>query len=182
MKINLLFISLFMLISINASASDHEKVVLKEGINMMDVNGDGFKDIVIYAKFDNNTSHPSNTMTIFIKNKNGEYNIVPVPSDAGFSWFDFSLSASTIKITGYELYKKAHGYFVISAYKLTGKENGEDVSDDLPVKFSRYDIKINNESPGAALFYWDLTKVYVTHKKYSDIDEAFNHLNVGVLK
>ena len=149
---------------------------------MLDINGDGLKDIVIYAKFDNNTSHPNNTMTLFIKNKNGEYNIVPALDDSGFTWSDFSLSASTTKITDYRLYKKANGHFVVNAYKLATKQNGEDVSDELPVKFSRYDIKTNHESPGVSLFYWDLTKTYISKERYRDTDEAFNHLSLEELE
>lgn len=97
---------MLMLISPGAFSAEYSKVMLKKGVNMLDVNGDGLKDIVIDAIFDNNTSHPNHTMTIFIKNKNGEYNIIPVPNDTGFTWSDFSLSASTIKITNYQLYKK----------------------------------------------------------------------------
>lgn len=147
---------------------------------MIDINGDSIQDLVIYAKFDNNTSHPNKTMSIFIRNKNGGYNIVPVPHDAGFTWFDFSLSASTIKITDYRLYKKVNGYFIISAYKLAD-ENGEDISNKLQVKFTRYDIQTNHESPGIPLFYWDITKAYVTKERYDDIDDAFNNVDVGRL-
>ncbi|MBH2547976.1 spore coat protein CotH [Serratia marcescens] len=181
MNHNLLFSVLLILTPLSVLAGEYGKVSLIEGVNMLDVNGDGVKDIVIYAKFDNNTSHPNNTMTIFIKN-NKKYNIVPVPNDAGFTWFDFSLSASTTKIIDYQLYKKNNGYFVVSAYKLASKQYGEDVSDELPVKFSRYDIKINNESPGVSLFYWDITKTYVSKERYSDTDKAFNNLNIEVLK
>jgi hypothetical protein len=179
---NLFIIALLMLISPGAFSGEYSKVMLKKGVNMLDVNGDGVKDIVIDAIFDNNTSHPNHTMTIFIKNKKGEYNIIPIPNDTGFTWSDFSLSASTIKITNYQLYKKANGYFVVSAYKLASKQHGEDVTDALPVKFSRYDIKINDQDPGVSLFYWELTRAYVTKERYSDTDEAFNHISHRALE
>lgn len=166
-----------MLASFSSTASNHGGIDLKWGVNMMDVNGDGLVDLVIYAKFDNNTSHPNKTMTIFMKNKNGEYNIVPVPNDAGFTWFDFSLSASTTKITDFKLYKKSNGFFVVRVHKMANKQNGEDVSDKLPVKLSRYDINMDQEIPGNPLFYWGLTKTYVTKEHYGDVDEAFNHFN-----
>lgn len=170
------------LISLHLHAADNHKVILKDGLNMLDINGDGVKDLVVYSRYENNTSHPNSTMTIFMVTQQGEYQIVPVPNDLGFTWSDFILSASTIKTSDYALYKKATGHFIVSAHKLTGDHYGEDVADELPVKFIRYDMNSRPDDPGVPTFAWEYTAAYITPQKYYDIDEAFQHFNVGMLK
>jgi len=171
-----------LLVTMNSFSSSSSRVMLKDGINLLDINGDGVKDLIIDSRFENNTSHPNNTMTIFIKNKQGKYHIVPVPNDLGFTWSDFILSASTVKISGYALYKKNPGHFIVSAHKLTGGKYGDDVADALPVKFIRYDMNTYQDAPGVPPFSWEYTSAYITSEKYLDIDEAFKHFNAGMLK
>ncbi|MBC8952721.1 spore coat protein CotH [Xenorhabdus sp. PB62.4] len=177
MKVKKFFILLIFL-SFNIFAHGSSKVVLKDGVNFIDLNGDGIKDIIFHAEFDNNTSHPNNTLTIFIKNKNGNYNIVPIPHDVGFTWFDFRLSASPIKITDYELRKEKGYYYMVIAHKIYDKLTNDNVFDELPVKFSRYDIKTNHEVPGVSIFYWDYTSFYITKNKYKSVDDAFIEFNL----
>ena len=182
MKIKEVLMLALLVISLNALANETSKVILKEGSNLMDINGDGVNDLVIYSRFENNTSHPNNTITIFIIDQQGKYHILPVANDIGFTWSDFILSASTIKIADYSLYKKPDGYFIVSAHKLTGKSHGEDVSDDLPIKFTRYDINSYQDVPGVPTYFWEYRGAYITTDKYHDIDDAFPHFNSEMLK
>ncbi|AWK40816.1 MULTISPECIES: carbapenem biosynthesis protein CpmG [Photorhabdus] len=171
-KFYLIFILLF---SFEAFSHCGNKVNLKDGINLIDLNGDGKKDVIFYAKFENNTSHPSNTLTVFIKNKNGKFNIVPLPNDTGFTWFDFKLSASEIKIQDYELRVKNGVYYIIFFRK---KNNDDDIFGEYPVEFIKYDIKYNNEVPGISNYYWDYTKSYLTKKKYKNVSDAMTEYNM----
>jgi len=171
-----------LMISTHALANETSKVILKEGSNLLDINGDGVDDLVVYSRFENNTSHPNNTMTIFMIDPQGKYHILPVANDIGFTWSDFILSASTIKIADYALYKKPGGYFIVSARKLTGGEHGEDVSDDLPVKFTRYDINSYQDAPGVPPYFWEYRGAYMTTEKYHDIDDAFVHFTSDMIK
>ena len=171
-----------LLISLNLLADEGSKITLKEGINLLDINGDGVDDLVVYSRFENNTSHPNNTVTIFMIDRQGKYHILPVANDIGFTWSDFILSASTIKIADYALYKKPEGYFIVSAHKLTGDNYGEDVSDDLPVKFTRYDINSYQDAPGVPPYFWEYRGAYITAEKYHDIDDAFPHFDASMLK
>lgn len=180
-SIHKILLTLILLVTFSANANIASKVTLKQGVNLLDINSDNGTDIVIYGIFDNNTSHPNKTMTILIKN-NHEYNIVPLPHGEGFTWSDFSLSASTIKISDYQLYQQDNRYFIVSAYKVMSEDNGQDISDNLPVKFSRYDIKLNNDDPGVSRYHWELSKSYVTKTNYIDTDEAFNHLDLSQLQ
>lgn len=182
MKKNKLVILFSLLLPFTLCAKESSKVTLKEGINTLDINGDGINDLVVYSKFENNTSHPNQTMTIFITDRKGRYHIVPVANDTGFTWSDFILSASTIKIADYALYKKQKGYFIVSARKISGGKYGDDMSDDLPVKFTRYDMNTGQDSPGVPLYSWEYKSAYISAEKYPDIDEAFKHFQVGRLK
>ncbi|MDX5630760.1 MULTISPECIES: spore coat protein CotH [unclassified Brenneria] len=174
-----IIIVLMMLLSSWAVAEEHSNVLLRDGINRIDLNGDGVDDLLLRAVFDNNTSHPVNTLTIFIKDRRGNDNIVPVPDDAGFTWVDFSLSASVIKVTDYALYKEKGRYYMVSANKISDKRSGEDISDALPVRFVRYELKENDDDPGVPAYFWDYISASVTAKKYLSVDDAFPELNVA---
>lgn len=182
MKIKHGLLFALLLISLNVLADRATKVTLKDGTNLLDINGDGVDDLIVYSQFENNTSHPNNTMTIFMIDPKGKHHILPVANDIGFTWSDFILSASTIKISDYALYKKTDGYYIVSAHKLTGGEHGEDVSDDLPVKFTRYDINSYQDAPGVPPYFWEYRGAYITKEKYHDIDDAFPHFTNDMIK
>ena len=182
MKNNSLILLFSLLISFSVCAKESSRVTLREGVNTLDINGDGLNDLVVYSKFENNTSHPNQTMTIFVVDRQKKYHILPVANDTGFTWSDFILAASTIKIADYALYKKQKGYFIVSARKLGGGKNGDDMSDNLPVKFTRYDMNTDQNTPGVPLYSWEYKSAYITAEKYPDIDEAFKHFQPERLK
>ncbi|MEC5344290.1 spore coat protein CotH [Brenneria populi] len=177
MKNNSIPIVLLTMFSLGVCAGEQTHVLLRDGVNRIDLNGDGTDDLLLRAVFDNNTSHPVNTLTIFIKDREGNYNIVPIPDGEGFTWGDFSLSASVIKIIDYRLYKENGRYYMVSANKVMDKRTGEDVSDALPVKLVRYELKANTDDPGVSAYFWDYIHAYVTARKYSSVDDAFAELN-----
>jgi len=65
---------------------------------------------------------------------------------------------------------------------LTGENYGEDISDDLPVKFIRYDMNSNQMAPGVPVYSWEYTSAYITAEKYHDVDDAFLHFDIELLK
>ncbi|WAH61549.1 hypothetical protein LZ023_37705 (plasmid) [Pseudomonas silvicola] len=89
------------------------RVGLLAGANNIDLNQDGIPDLLVSATFDNNTSHPSQTLSAFI-NKNGNWFILPVPDDDGFTWSDFRLAGSSDKIIGFELHNIRAFYYLIA--------------------------------------------------------------------
>jgi len=157
-------------------------VSLKNGINLIDINADGVKDIVFSAIYDNNTSHPSQTINVFIKNKHGGYNIVPYPEASGFTWADVSLSASTTKIYDYKLIRSQKKYFMVSAEKFVTAQNGSDVSDLTRVKISRYIMVEGGNDPGIPAFQWNQAGSYITKEKYNDVDDALKNIKMDDFK
>lgn len=157
-------------------------VPLKNGINLIDINADGLKDIIFSARYDNNTSHPSQTITVFIKNIHGGYNIVPYPESSGFTWSDFSLSASTTKIYGYKLIRWKNKYFMVSAEKFVTAQNSSDVSDSMRVKVKRYVMVESRNDPGVPAFQWNLAGSYITKESYNDVDDALKEIKMDAFK
>ena len=157
-------------------------VSLKNGINLIDINADGMKDIIFSASYDNNTSHPSQTINVFVKNKHGGYNIVPYPEASGFTWADVSLSASTTKIYDYKLIKSRNKYFMVSAEKFITAKNNGDITDLTRVKMNRYIIVEGGNDPGIPAFQWNQAGSYVTKEKYNDVDDALKNINMDDFK
>ncbi|MCC8423226.1 carbapenem self-resistance protein CarG family protein [Photorhabdus thracensis] len=171
-KFYLIFIFIF---SFKAFSHCGNKVNLKDGINLIDLNGDGKKDVVFYAKFENNTSHPSNTLTVFIKNESGKFNIVPLPNDTGFTWFDFKLSASEIKVQDYELRVKNGVYYII----LSIKQKKGDIFESSPIEFIIYKMAYNDADAGISDYYWAYFDKFVTKRKYKSVNHAISEFHEG---
>ncbi|EOC0210273.1 carbapenem self-resistance protein CarG family protein [Cronobacter dublinensis] len=176
MKLSALFFA-----SLLASACVHAEpitpVALKDGPNMLDLNQDGIADLLLSATYDNNTSHPSSTLTIYIQ-KDHAWLIVPVPDGEGFTWSDFRLSASTTKISGYELYQANHIFYLVSAVKVADASESADLTDATAVTFTRYRIASNTQDPGVSAFFWQPAGTYTTDTSFNDIDDAFRTLNM----
>lgn len=156
------------------------RIHLKSGVNNIDLNGDGIPDIVFSAIYDNNTSHPGATLSIYIRQNNTWY-IVPVPDD-GFLWTDLKLSASVLKIAGIELYRYKGKVYLVRALKDTGQAGRGDPADSSPVKFSRFLLANNDDDPGTAVFYWESAGMYITKDSFDDVDEAFKCLEMDKFK
>ncbi|MEB8681013.1 CpmJ protein [Cronobacter malonaticus] len=176
MELSALFIA-SLLMAGSASASQAVPVALKDGPNTLDINQDGANDLIFSATYDNNTSHPSSTLTVYIQ-KDHAWLIVPVPDDDGFTWSDFRLSASTTKISGYEPYQVNHIFYLVRAVKIAESSESTDLTDATKVKFTRYRIASNSTDPGVAAFFWQPSGSYVTDAAYSDVDDAFRTLNM----
>lgn len=64
---------IYLLLLASFMSNSSTLVMLKDGQNNIDLNNNGITDIIFLASFDNNTSHPNRTATIFMKdNKNGQ--------------------------------------------------------------------------------------------------------------
>ncbi|ORM62818.1 CpmJ protein [Pantoea rodasii] len=157
------------------------RVELLAGANNIDLNQDGVPDLLVSATFDNNTSHPSQTLSAFI-NKNGNWYILPVPDDDGFTWSDFRLAGSSDKIIGFELHNIQGVYYLIRAMKFSSNQDNDDMTEAAKIKFSRYRVAESSEEPGAPVFYWQLSGSYTTSQTYDDVDQAFAQLKIDEFK
>ncbi len=165
------------LISLPASAHADSRIYLKKGLNSIDLNEDGIPDTVFSATYDNNTSHPSDTLNIFIR-QGKNWLIVPVPDGDGFTWTDLKLSASTVKITGTELHRYKGHVYLIRAIKYAGSAGGGDLTDKTRVRFSRFWLEENNDDPGTSVFYWGQAGTYLSEQTFDEVDEAFQILDM----
>lgn len=168
----------YILVALSFTANGSTLYTLKEGLNNVDLNNNGTQDLIVFAIFDNNTSHPNQTASIFIRER-GQYSIVPAPDDSSFVWSDFSLSASATKIVDFELHKYNSTYFMIRGEKYADKYEPEDLSDATVVKFTRYKIANSESDPGISAYYWKPSGSYITSEKYLNVNDAFRVLNMG---
>ncbi len=174
----LLFLFCYGLFSSAGVAKTIKPAKLKDGVNYIDINGNGRQDIVVIAQFDNNTSHVNRAMTIYMRKPDGGYSIVPVPNDSGFSWFDFSLSASVTQISSYRLYPVGKVYQVVRADKVIGGKYGDDAAERLPVKFIRYALVESHTIPGQPIYTWQELASWVSGKHYDDADQALAEISM----
>ncbi|MFE0588089.1 carbapenem self-resistance protein CarG family protein [Pantoea vagans] len=165
------------LISLPASSQADTRVHLNKGLNSIDLNGDGIPDTVFSATYDNNTSHPSETLNVFIRQGKNWF-IVPVPDDDGFTWADLRLSASALKISGTELHRYKGRVYLIRAVKYAGSAGGGNLTDKTRVRFSRFRLEENNDDPGTSVFYWDPAGIYLTEHTFDEVNEAFQILDM----
>ncbi|STQ59863.1 carbapenem self-resistance protein CarG family protein [Pseudescherichia vulneris] len=161
-----------LLVSNSVLCQNNTRVHLKTGVNTIDLNNDGTADTVFMATYDNNTSHPSETLTVFVKTGKSWF-IVPVPDDEGFILADFRLSGSALKVNGVELHQLNGIVYLIRGVKYAA--NG-DITDGSKVKFSRYSLAANNDDPGTSAFYWEAAGSYLTEQIFNSVDDAFQTL------
>lgn len=166
-----------MLPSFPAIAQANTRIHLNKGLNSIDLNCDGIPDAVFSATYDNNTSHPNDTLNTFIQQGNTWW-IVPVPDDDGFTWTDLKLSASALKVGGIELHRYKGKVYLIRAVKFVESSDDGDLTDKTRVKFSRFRLGKSNDDPGTPAFYWGAAGVYSTARTFESVDEAFQVLDM----
>lgn len=174
----ILFLIAALLVCNSAFCKINTRIHLKTGVNNIDLNNDGIADSIFMATYDNNTSHPNETFTVFVKSGKNWF-IVPVPDDDGFTLADFRLSGSALRVNSVELHRFKGIAYLIRGVKYAG--NG-DISDSSKVKFSRYKLATSNNDPGTSAFYWEAAGSYLTAQIFNSVDDAFQTLNMEMFR
>lgn len=124
-------------------------IKFENGINSIDINGDGFQDIVVKSIFDNNTSHPSTFFTLYIAPKDGQFYVVPSITENTYSLFDYAIAASGNRVLYYEFVRAKNKISLLSFEMM-----GDDLFGQTPVKITQYALQEEDEAPGVAKFRW----------------------------
>lgn len=144
-------------------------VLLKQGINPLDINDDGRQDYVVVAQFDNNTSHPNLGLTFFVDRGDGGLSIMPVANSERFTWFDYRLSADAeFLIEDNQLFRRGNTFWLINAEK-----KGESPYDRNPFQLSYYRFTQSDDDPGVPLYQWSLMKKTITQNSYDSATQAW---------
>ncbi|AOR61324.1 CpmJ protein [Pectobacterium parmentieri] len=166
------------LCAISSTAAALSPVVLKDGINQLDLNQDGGQDYVVVAQFDNNTSHPHLGLTFFIQRPDGGHSIMPVANSNTFTWFDYRLSAAAdFLVQDNQLFLSGGRYFLVSARK-----EGENAFDPAKVILTIYGFSSSQDDPGVPLYEWSERKRVVTQNAYQSVDEAYKEVSEAMLE
>ncbi len=187
----LLFITLVILITSSSAVSavpdqakalkGFEVIGLRNGINEIDINGDGLKDLIVVGWRDNLNAHGFDIVTFYMQFKmdigpKDKWHLVPFVPESGVTdknYFTTSMGAdcilSDIRVIRPRSPKKAPVTIIIGV-----RDFGESYADKASVTFVVYELRYNKEgNPGTPLFYFQKTKTIPGKGKYCDINDAF---------
>lgn len=140
---------------------------LNNGLNHLDLNSDGIADTVFYSRFDNNTSHPDPTLSVYIKNNDSTYSIVPTPAGDRFTLLGINVSVSNILLRSFGFIKTPNKVYLVAAVK-----SGDSPHLKQLFKFKLYQIENNLEHPGVPLYGWAQIDEKISKNKYMSADVA----------
>lgn len=181
MKSIVLNVFVFIIFSGFAYGGNKIEKVLKQGVNVVESSSLNTSVIFVRSVYDNNTSHPSNTLSVFVKHKN-EWHITSTPDDDGFIWSDILLSASTVKIVGYKVLSYNGSLHIIKAVKNAGVNDNVDLSGKSKVDFKKFTLSRNDIEPGVPIYTWNTSGSYLSDKEYIDVDVALEDVELRKFK
>ena len=165
----IIFFTLSLTISFNIFAFG--LVSMKQGVNSIDLNGDGRIDYFFLAHFDNNKSHPSLTVTFYVSKPDDGYSIMPSIVEGEFSYFSLALSASNVTVSGFTLMQdKENVYFV------TVNKTLINAYEQQRFYFTFYKLIQNENNPGVPLYSWEKLNETISHDKYFSAENSFVEL------
>ncbi|MBI6388569.1 hypothetical protein JEP54_11885 [Proteus mirabilis] len=138
-------------------------IKLTYGINLINFNGDGVKDIVVKSKRILNDASSINMVTVYIKDADEQVYIVPSIYDNALSLFDNKAENSDIKISNFKFIEKKNQVILVSGEKI-----GNDMLQSTPIRFSSYTITKQDKQ-----YKWAFSAYCVTNSTYLNVDDAF---------
>jgi hypothetical protein len=161
------------------SASLHASSLLeiKQGANTLDLNGDGRSDLVVLAHYDNNKSHPSQSISFYVNKPEGGYSIMPSIDEKQFSYFDLALSGSNVKVSGFALFQHHNKVFFVTSDKQTISAYDPD-----EFTFTLYELSESDDHPGIPLYQWIKVSSASSTAQYLSAEESFTELTSQFFK
>ncbi|MEQ4921930.1 carbapenem self-resistance protein CarG family protein [Proteus hauseri] len=156
---------LFTLMPFTAISSD---IGLEYGVNLIDFNGDGVKDIVIKSRRALNSTTTVDMVTVYIKGNNDKVYIVPSIYANALSLYDNKIKDTNIKISNFKFIEK-NDYVIL----LSLEKSGNNLLKPTPVRFSSYTIAAQ-ENNNEELYRWKYASHCVTEMDYLSVDDALS--------
>ena len=163
-------------------ANTIQSIEIKNGINYIDLNGDGKKDMVISGFRGNSTAHTFSVYSFYVYDKlnlgeqSYEWHIVSVGGGGGLLGDDIrkyvraTAQGADCVLTDIRLvrFKNGASYYLVIAERPFGESYG----DSLNVKFLFYRLIYNKMD---MRFIYEKVKEINSKGKYCDINEAFEN-------
>jgi len=165
----ILFFTASLTISFNIFAFD--LVDMKQGVNSIDLNGDGRTDYFFLAHYDNNKSHPSLTVTFYVNKPDGGYSMMPSIVKDEFPYFSLALSGSNVTVNGFALMRDRENVYFITVNKALIS-----AYDQQKFYFTLYKFIQNEDNPGVPLYSWEKLTEAISRNKYFSAEESFVEL------
>ncbi|MEH6826191.1 MAG: hypothetical protein V7629_20060 [Motiliproteus sp.] len=173
-----LFISrLLLVLSVSINAFAFEFIDVKQGVNGVDLNIDGRMDYVLLAQYDNNKSHPNQSITFYIQKPEGGYSIMPSVVGNEFTYFALSLAGTNEMVNGFSLLNfNGHVYFA------TADKKARSPYDYQKFAYTLYKFMTSDDHPGAPLYSWIKVDKANSLNEYMSSDESFVELGLHFFK
>ena len=177
----------------NQLPGGYKLVRLRNGVNNVDLDGDGKKDVVMVGHRENYNAHSFDVTTVFIWTKaldakgKAELQVVPWQHDA--KGLEDSRSPFPLELTtsgGADGLLHDFRLFIdpakhSAALIVAEREFGESFADSRPVTFRYYRLARNQEqTPGEPTVYFATWKDFTSKKSYPGVTTAFQE-ELGLL-
>lgn len=155
-------------------------VPLKNGINSIDLNGDGVQDMVIKSRRENYNAHGKSIYHFFVELKSSDgatekWNLVPFTEGSPKERHGLGTHEGADCVLGEIRLVRDTGrleFPLIVIY--ADRKLGESYVATETVTFSVYELKHNHEGiPGWPTFYFERRNVTEAKRKYCDVNDAF---------
>ena len=162
----------------DSSFAEMQVVRLLDGVNHVDLNGDGLRDLVVLAWHDKANAHGFDIFTFYLAH-------TPHPPIIR-AWLALPLSDSSSNEDEY--YRTAMGAdCILSDIRVlrssqpkapvqlvtASRDYGESYVDSMPVTFTVYRFVTDTEHVPSAPYYFQAVRTIRSHGKYCDVNDAF---------
>ena len=141
---------------------------LEYGVNLIDFNGDGVKDIVVKSRRTLNNATTVDMITVYIKGDDEKVYIVPSIYANALSLYDNKIKDTNIKISDFKFIEKRDHVILLSLEKV-----GNNLLKPTPIRFSSYTIK-QKENINEEQYKWKFSSYCVTELDYLSVDDALS--------
>jgi len=158
-----------------------EVITLMNGLNQVDMNGDGTKDMIFVAWRGNYNAHGYSLFTFYVDFPNEQqpekhWHVVPFPDEKSLPLKEAISTVEgadcvlqDIRVLRSTSQKNAPVIIIIGQ-----REFGESYADETSVKFTVLELKHNEEgNPGDPPFQFEQKRIIEGKKTYCDINRAF---------
>ena len=152
-------------------------VALSNGLNHVDLTGDGVQDLVILAHRENFNAHSFEVASfyVFVDGQEGAQpalHIVPFQNTGKESFEMFVSGGADCILHDFRLVYGAQQ--VSASLIMADRDFGNGFWDSQPVTFTYYELKRNVENEiGAGLYSFELSRIVRSTSEYCDVGEAF---------